>query len=104
MNHLPLLSPRLSPHLSLVAVVFVYDYVPGAETLQARHLTGGHRARALQEDLLWDYVIQLVAAVRAVHGAGLALHSIGTSKMLVTGSGRLARCEGECHVRWVCLV
>lgn len=72
------------------AVVFVYDYIPGADTLHSRHLQGGRRARAVQEDLLWDYLIQLVAAIRAVHGAGLALHCLDSTKILVTGVGRLA--------------
>lgn len=73
----------------LAAVVFVYDYIPGADTLHSKHLEGGRRARAVQEDLLWDYLIQLVAAIRVVHGAGLALHCLNPSKILVTGLARL---------------
>lgn len=71
-----------------IAVVFVYDYLPGADTLHSRHLQSGRRARAMQEDLLWDYLIQLVAAIRAVHGAGLALQSLAPTKILVTGLTR----------------
>ena len=70
------------------AVVFVYDYLPGAETLDSRHLQSGRRARALSESLLWDYVVQLAVAVRAVHTAGLALYTPNSTKVLVTGSGR----------------
>ena len=70
------------------AVVFVYDYLPGAETLHSRHLQHGRRARAMQEDLIWDYLIQLVSALRVVHGAGLALHCVEATKILVTGCGR----------------
>lgn len=72
------------------AVVFVYDYLPGAETLDYRHLHGGRRARALEESLLWDYIVQLAAAVRAVHTAGLSFCSLDSTKILVTGSGRSA--------------
>lgn len=43
----------------------------------------------MQEDLLWDYLIQLVAAIRVVHGAGLALHCLNPTKILVTGLARL---------------
>ena len=66
----------------------MYDYLPGAESLHSRHLQGGRRARAVQEDLLWDYLIQLVATLRVVHSAGLALHCLQPSKILVTGYGR----------------
>jgi PAB-dependent poly(A)-specific ribonuclease subunit 3 len=69
------------------SVVFVYDYLPGAETLDSRHLQGGRHARALPESLLWDYIVQLAAAVRAVHTAGLALYTLDSTKILVTGSG-----------------
>ena len=43
--------------LLLLAVVFVYDYLPGAETLGSRHLQGGRRARVLEEDLIWTYIV-----------------------------------------------
>ena len=72
------------------AVVFVYDYLPGAETLDSRHLQGGRRAGALQENLLWDYVVQMTAAIRAIHTADLALYTLDPTKILVTGTGRLS--------------
>jgi PAB-dependent poly(A)-specific ribonuclease subunit 3 len=74
------------------SVVFVYDYLPGADTLHSRHLQSGRRARAVQEDLLWDYLIQVVAGIRVVHGAGLSLHSLDPTKILVTGSGSPRLC------------
>ena len=40
------------------------------------------------EDLLWEYVIQLVSALRVVHGAGLALRCIDSTKVLLTGRQR----------------
>ena len=85
-----ILLVSLPPLFFSAAVVFVYDYLPGAETLDSRHLQGGRRARALPESLLWDYIVQLAAAVRAVHTAGLALYTLDSTKILVTGSGRLA--------------
>ena len=69
-------------------MVFVYDYLPGSETLDSRHLQRGHRVCVVGEDLLWDYLIQLVAVLRVVHGAGLAVLSLDSTKILVTGSAR----------------
>lgn len=44
---------------------------------------------SLPEDLVWDYVIQLVSALRLVHGNNLALRCVGPTKILLTGKQRL---------------
>ena len=91
----------------LLAVVFVHDYHAGAESLAVRYLQGrrkagevithksamGHLldalpAGCLPEDLVWDYVIQLVSALRLIHSSGLALRCIDATKVLLTGRHR----------------
>ena len=44
---------------------------------------------SLPEDLVWDYIIQLVSALRLVHGNNLALRCVGPTKILLTGKQRL---------------
>lgn len=39
----------------------------------------------MPEDLLWEYVIQLVSALRVVHSSGLALGCIHGTKVLLSG-------------------
>eukprot|EP00117_Sycon_ciliatum_P010779 scpid54890/ scgid12538/ PAB-dependent poly(A)-specific ribonuclease subunit 3 len=43
----------------------------------------------LKGPIIWNFVIQLASAVRAVHNAGLACRVIHPSKILVTGKSRL---------------
>ncbi len=80
------------------AVVFVYDYHPGAETLYSRHLQQGRRAGWLPEDLVWEYVIQLVSLLQVVHSSGLAFRCIDSTKVLVTGRKRFVRAIGRGRV------
>lgn len=68
------------------SVVFVYDYLPGAETLRSKHLQGGRRASTVEEDVLWTYTVQLATAIRSIHSAGLAVYTINPSKILLTGA------------------
>lgn len=46
----------------------------------------------LPEDLVWDYVIQLVSALRLIHSNGLALRCIDATKVLLTGQHRSCVC------------
>ena len=101
----------------LTALIFVYDYHPGAETLLMRHFSGpdstlsvspdgtllfpsnprpggvpnrhrpGHRS-PMPERLIWSYIIQLSSALRTVHAAGLACRVIDPSKILLIGNSR----------------
>ena len=54
----------------------------------------------LKEPIIWNFVIQLASAVRAVHNAGLACRVIHPSKILVTGKSRYVP---VCVVRCVCV-
>lgn len=94
---------RLPPHPGIVPVreffasaefgdggslCFVCDFFPGAATLRAQHLAGQGAVPA-REDTLWSYACQLVAALTAVHRAGLASRAIVPSRVLVTGHNRV---------------
>ena len=76
------------------ALVFVYDYHAGADTLLSRHFPasvaeGLHGpAVPVPEDVLWRYLLQLSSALTAVHGSGLAARFIHASKILVVGDHR----------------
>eukprot|EP00041_Stephanoeca_diplocostata_P026128 m.697729 g.697729 ORF g.697729 m.697729 type:complete len:463 (-) comp22897_c0_seq46:2367-3755(-) len=65
------------------SAVFIHDYHPLAESLADRHLNG--RTKFIAEALLWSYIIQLTAALRAIHGLGLACRVVDATKILVTG-------------------
>jgi PAB-dependent poly(A)-specific ribonuclease subunit 3 len=70
------------------AVFFLHQYCPGAQTLRERFF-GGANPIALPEPIVWSCVTQLVAAVRAVHGGGLACRTLQLNHILCHGSGRL---------------
>jgi serine/threonine protein kinase len=75
------------------AVVFVYDYHPGAETLRARFFLPNSGKYALNETTIWSFVIQMAGALKTIHSAGLAARTIDPTKILVrvdelgTGTG-----------------
>jgi PAB-dependent poly(A)-specific ribonuclease subunit 3 len=69
------------------SAVFTHDFHPLAQTLHTRHLTG--RTSFVQESLLWSYIIQMTAALRAIHNQGLACRVIHASKVVVTGRSRI---------------
>ncbi|XP_043201419.1 PAN2-PAN3 deadenylation complex subunit pan3-like [Amphibalanus amphitrite] len=99
------------------SVVMVYDFLPAAETLMARHFSQPPQLNGfadpfqdpsiprpysaqknavlrqqnalIPEPLIWSYVIQLTGALRQVHSSGLACRVLDPSKILVTGSDRL---------------
>lgn len=83
-------------------MVFVYDYHPGSETLLTKHFSATElngytdpfssdpnaprpyshtkntilrqqHSSMLSESVIWSYIIQLTAALRVVHAAGLYL-------------------------------
>lgn len=85
--------------LKIAAMVFVYDYHPGSETLLTKHFsatelngfadpfaTEANSSRSfthskgnilrqqhnnlLPESVIWSYIIQLTAALRVIHAAG----------------------------------
>mmetsp|Transcript_28690 Transcript_28690/g.78823 ORF Transcript_28690/g.78823 Transcript_28690/m.78823 type:complete len:519 (-) Transcript_28690:1407-2963(-) len=67
------------------AVFFVHQYIPGARTLQ-ECLSG-----PLSEVVLWSCVTHLVAAIRKVHSAHLAVRSINLSHILSTTDAAASR-------------
>ena len=109
---------NLARTLCFTALVFVYDYYPGAETLLMRHFSGpdstlavgpdgsllfpsnpraggisnrhrpGGHRSPMPERLIWSYIIQLSSALRTVHASGLACRVIDPSKILLIGNSR----------------
>jgi len=65
----------------ILALVLVYDYHAGADTLLHKHFN--QKSLPLSEVLIWQYIIQLTSALRTLHHSGLAVHCIHMSKVLV---------------------
>ncbi|KFD51512.1 hypothetical protein M513_07562 [Trichuris suis] len=82
------------------SVVLVYDFHPSAETLRSRHLneeaideslstvSSANQSR-IPEAILWQYIIAISSALRAIHSAGLYARTVDASKILVVGKSRL---------------
>lgn len=66
------------------SLVFVYEYLPNASTLENSHFS-----KPCPENLLWVYICQLALALRHVHGAGLAARALEPSKILVSHRNRV---------------
>jgi hypothetical protein len=62
------------------AVYAVYEFVAGAESLEARYLQASNGV-PLSEPALWSIFIQLSTALRAIHAAGFAARSVDSSKV-----------------------
>lgn len=74
------------------SLVFVYEYFPLSKTLQEVHfgLESFQRMNRLTpEKLIWNYVSQLLNALKTIHGAGLAAKTLEPSRVLVTGESRI---------------
>ena len=100
------------------SMVFVYDYHPGSETLLTKHFSATElngytdpfssdpnaprpyshtkntilrqqHSSMLSESVIWSYIIQLTAALRVVHAAGLAYRCLDPTKVLLTSPTRL---------------
>lgn len=71
--------------LSQRAVFFVHQYHAGAVTLRERffnHAQG--QGVPLPESLVWSCLVQLVSAIRAVHGNNLAVRTLQLNHILCT--------------------
>uniref|UniRef100_A0A8R1DE59 Protein kinase domain-containing protein n=1 Tax=Caenorhabditis japonica TaxID=281687 RepID=A0A8R1DE59_CAEJA len=89
------------------SLVFVYDYYPLAVTLMSKHFepksatfydaANGFRlsstvhmppplGTAASENMLWSYLIQITAALRAIHTNGLACRAVDLNKIIVYGN------------------
>ncbi|XP_035723493.1 PAN2-PAN3 deadenylation complex subunit PAN3-like [Vespa mandarinia] len=100
------------------SMVFVYDYHPGSETLLNKHFSSSglngytdpfssdpnaprpyshtkntilrqQHSSMLPESIIWSYIIQLTAALRVIHAAGLAYRCLDPTKVLLTSRTRL---------------
>lgn len=74
------------------AVFFLHQYVPGARTLRERFIGTG---MPLLEPLIWTCIIQLVAAVRAVHTENLACRVLHLNHL--QSRGNFILCSVDCH-------
>ena len=59
------------------------------DTHQQQQQQTGVQPRFIPEELLWSFAVQLIAAIKTVHDAGLALCTIAPSGILVTTHERL---------------
>ncbi|XP_029177035.1 PAN2-PAN3 deadenylation complex subunit PAN3 [Nylanderia fulva] len=100
------------------SMVFVYDYHPASETLLNKHFASTElngytdpfssdpnaprpyshtkntilrqqHSSMLAESVIWSYIIQLTAAFRVIHAAGLAYRCLDPTKVLLTSRTRL---------------
>ncbi|GMS91369.1 hypothetical protein PENTCL1PPCAC_13544, partial [Pristionchus entomophagus] len=100
------------------SLILVYDYHPFSVTLKERHFGRGGGAGGcggggvtmvdamtdaklrsiaadptadgvVPEELMWQYVVQLTAALKSIHSSGLAARSIDVSKVIVMGKCKL---------------
>ncbi|XP_043796324.1 PAN2-PAN3 deadenylation complex subunit PAN3 [Apis laboriosa] len=100
------------------SMIFVYDYHPGSETLLTKHFSATElngytdpfssdpnaprpyshtkntilrqqHSSMLPESVIWSYIIQLTAALRVIHAAGLAYRCLDPTKVLLTSRTRL---------------
>ncbi|KAI5970348.1 PAN3 [Candida margitis] len=71
------------------ALCFVYDYYPTSKTLLEHHKKS-LRVEPVSEDLLWSYLVQLVNALKDIHGKGLSAgSSMEVSKIINTGGNKI---------------
>ncbi|KAJ1737115.1 PAB-dependent poly(A)-specific ribonuclease subunit 3 [Coemansia sp. Benny D160-2] len=68
------------------SLVVVYDYKPMASSL--KHTLVDNRA-PVTEALLWSIVLQVVSGLRAIHAAGLAVHTLDLATVSMTPTGRV---------------
>ncbi|XP_015509481.2 PAN2-PAN3 deadenylation complex subunit PAN3 isoform X1 [Neodiprion lecontei] len=100
------------------SMVFVYDYHPGSETLLNKHFSATElngysdpfssdpnaprpyshtkntilrqqHSSMLPESVIWNYIIQLTAALRVIHAAGIACRSLDPTKIILSSRSRL---------------
>lgn len=75
------------------SLVFVYEYYPNSQTLMALHFGPESYQQmnriVMSEKLIWSYIMQLLVALRSIHGAGLAARVIEPLRILVTDSNRI---------------
>ncbi|RDL41069.1 PAB-dependent poly(A)-specific ribonuclease subunit PAN3 [Venustampulla echinocandica] len=83
------------------SLIFVTNYHPLSKTLVEHHFTntsrfGNRASQTVPEPVLWNYIVQIASAVKAVHSANLAVRCMDPSKVMVTDKGRIRL--GACSV------
>lgn len=78
------------------SIMFVYDFHPAAETLMQRHFMQSpfynkkrQQQNQINEPLIWTYIVQLTAALRALHSKDLAYRQMYPTNILISGKSRL---------------
>ncbi|EFC39362.1 predicted protein [Naegleria gruberi] len=62
-------------------LLFIYDYSPGAETLEEHFFIETSRAPA--ESTLWSLICQCLSALREIHSKNLAYRTFYTNKIII---------------------
>eukprot|EP00730_Choanoeca_flexa_P020389 TRINITY_DN9961_c0_g1_i3.p1 TRINITY_DN9961_c0_g1~~TRINITY_DN9961_c0_g1_i3.p1 ORF type:complete len:612 (+),score=94.19 TRINITY_DN9961_c0_g1_i3:76-1911(+) len=70
------------------SLVLVYDFHPNAMTLRQKHLSQLGTS-TIPEPVIWNYIIQLCAAIRSAHSNKLALRTVNPDKIIIVGRDRL---------------
>jgi PAB-dependent poly(A)-specific ribonuclease subunit 3 len=76
------------------SLVLVYDYYPLATTLSDTYF-GAMAAyqsdsyRSIDEQVLWNYIVQMITGLRAIHNVGLAARCLDPTRVVVTKKGRI---------------
>jgi len=83
-NEFANVAEEASQQQDTASLVFVYEYLPNASTLENSHFT-----KPCPENLLWVYICQIALALRHIHGVGLAARVIEPSKILVSHRNRV---------------
>ncbi|KTW27399.1 hypothetical protein T552_02378 [Pneumocystis carinii B80] len=78
------------------SIVFVYDYHPLSITLYEKHFvqyfqkgSESNDRAIISEYILWNYLIQIISAIKSIHAEGLAVRVLDLTKILLTGKMRL---------------
>jgi PAB-dependent poly(A)-specific ribonuclease subunit 3 len=82
------------------SLILVTDYHPLSKTLVEAHFASpgryGNRPSPIAEQVLWGYIVQLSAALKAIHSQKLAARCLEPSKVILTDKNRVRL--GACAV------
>lgn len=75
------------------SLIFAQDYHPLSKTLAEHHVRNmqgpRYRGAPIPETTLWNYIVQLANALKAIHSANLAARCIDLSKIILTDKNRI---------------
>ncbi|KAI6187629.1 PAN2-PAN3 deadenylation complex subunit PAN3 [Aphelenchoides besseyi] len=81
----------------ITTALFVYDFQPLAESILKHffHTNGtikskymGNGVPGINEQLVWNFIIQISCAIRTVHAASMAVRCLDLNRIIVNTSGR----------------